>query len=285
MKAMRMSFFRRRKRSHVAALAVALLVFGTLAWTQRSAITGWIGARPFRESLPPAQPVEVFSSPTGQTGAAATLPGIAPPPARTSKTQAVVPPSPAGSMNLAVPFVSQAPFKNWDQPYQDACEEATIIMIERYLRGRPLTPAEMDQEILRMVAFQESRYGFYRDSNAAETARLAEEYYPHLSARVVYDVTSDDIRAALVRGTPVLVLVDGRRLGNPFYTAPGPERHTLVIKGVKGDKFITHDPGTRRGADFVYPISTVMNAMVDYDGGTPGTGKRTMILLTVPSPG
>lgn len=278
---MRMSFFRRRKRSRVAALAVALLVFGTLAWAQRSAITGWIVARPFRESLPKAESKEDFSSPAEHGGDTAVPFGTSTP-AGGSRAPTVAPPSRATGINLAVPFAPQAPFGNWDQPYQDACEEATIIMIERYLRGRPLTPAEMDQEILRMVAFQESRYGFYRDSNAAETARLAEEYYPHLSARVIYDVTADDIRSALARGTPVLLLVDGRRLGNPFYTSPGPERHTLVIKGVKGDKFITHDPGTRRGADFVYPISTVMNAMVDYDGGTPGTGKRTMILLTLP---
>lgn len=153
-------------------------------------------------------------------------------------------------------------------------------MIERYLRGASLTLKEMDAEILRMVRLQEERYGFYRDSNAAETARLAEAFYPHLAARVVYDVTAEDIRSALASGSPVLVLVDGQRLGNPFYTPPGPLRHTLVIKGVKGNAFITNDPGTRRGADFVYPIDRVMGALVDYDGGGPGTGKRSMILLT-----
>jgi hypothetical protein len=157
-------------------------------------------------------------------------------------------------------------------------------MIERYLRQAPLTLQEMDAEILRMVRLQEERYGFYRDSNTAETARVAEAFYPYLSARVVYDITAEDIRAALAAGSPALVLVDGQRLGNPFYQAPGPPRHTLVIKGVRGNSFITNDPGTRRGKDFVYPIERVMGALVDYDGGTQGTGKRSMILFTQRGP-
>lgn len=271
---MRKVFFVRRDWFLWTA-AAAVFVLAAAGWTQRGAFTEWVRVRPFRESLPSARPAEAFLP------SASAIPlGVSTPP-RASPGPKAAAALPATDVNLAVPFAPQAPFRNWDQPYQDACEEAAIIMIERYLRGQSLTLAEMDAEILRMVRFQETRYGFYRDSNAAETARLAQEYSPSLSARVVYDVTADDIRAALAGGTPVLLLVDGRRLGNPFYTAPGPERHTLVVKGVKGEKFITHDPGTRRGADFVYPIATVMDAMVDYDGGTPGTGKRVMLLLSL----
>ena len=31
-------------------------------------------------------------------------------------------------INLDIPFTSQAPSLNWDQPYQDFCEEASILM-------------------------------------------------------------------------------------------------------------------------------------------------------------
>ncbi|TSC71643.1 MAG: Uncharacterized protein G01um101438_986 [Parcubacteria group bacterium Gr01-1014_38] len=263
---------RRRNLLLIAFLALAL---GALVgWTQRASIRGWFLERSFRTALP---------SPQSATEAVLSQEQPSPTPARRA---AFLPVSsahtPAGTAktNLAVPFAPQAPFANWAQPYQDACEEATIIMIDRFFRGASLSLQEMDAEILRMVKFQEERYGFYRDSNAAETARLAEAFYPGLSARVVYDVTADEIRSALARRVPVLVLVDGRKLGNPFYAQPGPERHTLVIKGVLGDKFITNDPGTRRGADFVYPVTTVMNAIEDYDGGSPGTGKPVAILLT-----
>ncbi|TSC63720.1 MAG: Uncharacterized protein G01um1014106_417 [Parcubacteria group bacterium Gr01-1014_106] len=153
-------------------------------------------------------------------------------------------------------------------------------MAERFFRGASLSLQEMDAEILRMVAFQKDRYGFYIDSNAEETARLARDFYPHLTVRVIYNPTVQDVREALGKKIPVVALVNGQKLGNPFYTPPGPDRHALIVKGVTGEKFITNDPGTRRGADFVYPISTVMNALEDYDGGTPGTGKPVILLVT-----
>ncbi|HLD26105.1 MAG TPA: C39 family peptidase [Candidatus Andersenbacteria bacterium] len=193
--------------------------------------------------------------------------------------------SPAGiavdeEINLAVPFAPQAPTGSWEQPYQDACEEAAIIMVDRYLRGQGLTLAEMDTEILRMVDWQNTRYGFYKDSNIVETVRLAEQFYPSLTAEAVYNITAGDIRERLAAGRAVLVLVDGRRLGNPYYTGEGPDKHALVIKGFTGNDFITNDPGTRRGADFVYSEAVLMNALIDYDGGTPGTGKKAMIVVT-----
>lgn len=189
--------------------------------------------------------------------------------------------APQEGINLAVPFAPQAPHANWDQPYQDACEEASIIMIERYLRGVSLSLDEMDAAILDMVEFQNKNYGFFKDSNIAETARLVEDYWPHLSARTVYDITAADIRSELAQGNPVAVLVDGRKLGSPYYTQPGPDKHALVIKGMKDNKFITNDPGTRRGQDFVYSTDTVMNAIVDYDGETKGSGQPAMIVITL----
>jgi hypothetical protein len=131
-----------------------------------------------------------------------------------------------------------------------------------------------------MVAWQEENFGFYKDTNTEETARLAQEFFPHLSAKTVYDISPGDIRREVAAGRPVVVLVDGRILANPFYTAPGPDKHAIVIKGFTGNSFITHDPGTRRGADFVYSEATLMAALVDYDGGKPGTGKRAMIVIS-----
>jgi hypothetical protein len=243
--------FRKTRWIVIATLAVVAL----LLWFGRGALLGRLVERQFHQPVPAAvSPLEV----TRQQTVAATS---------------------GAEVNLAVPFSPQAPFADWEQPYQDACEEAALLMVERSLRGVSLTAAEADAEILRMVDFQRERFGFYKDSNIAETVRLAEAYFPQLSASAVYDITADDIRAQLVAGRPVVVLVDGRRLGNPFYTAPGPDKHALVVKGFLDDSFITNDPGTRRGADFVYAVDTMMAALVDYDGGAPGTGARAMIVI------
>ncbi len=185
----------------------------------------------------------------------------------------------ADNISLAVPFAPQAPHANWGQPYQDACEEAAVIMVEQYLRGAGLTPDEMDQEILKMVAWEDEFFGFSKDTNIAEVKRLVDNYSPTFTASARYDITIDDIKEELLKGNPVIVLANGQLLGNPYYTQPGPEKHALVIKGFTGNEFITNDPGTRRGADFVYSAEKLLNAVIDYDGGTPGTGKKAMIVI------
>src|SRR3989338_6436262 len=38
-------------------------------------------------------------------------------------------------VNLDIPFTSQAPHLNWEQPYQDFCEEASVLMAVQYVRG------------------------------------------------------------------------------------------------------------------------------------------------------
>lgn len=262
-----------QKSIFVGVGVVVSIVAAIVLFTQHASLRAWFAERPYRTTLPSPEPAD--SAVASSTSSASPSPTQK----TTSAPRSSTPPK-AGAVNLSVPFAPQAPFGNWAQPYQDACEEATIIMIERFFRSASLSLQEMDAEILRMVRFQEERYGFFIDSNAAETKRLAEEFYPHLSARVIYNPSVNDIREALTKKIPVLALVNGQKLRNPFYTPPGPDRHAITIKGVTGDKFITNDPGTRRGADFVYPISTVMNALEDYDGGSPGTGKPVILLLT-----
>ena len=226
--------------------------------------------------LPPARPAAEFAPAAGETAAGETpgvflsTPGV--------KEAAV------HGVNIAVPFTPQAPFADWEQPYQDACEEAALLMAQRSLLGETLSAEEARAEILQMVDWQQKKFGFYKDSTIAETVRLAEGYFPQVSAKPVYDITADDIRREVAAGRPVVVLLDGRLVGNPYYTAPGPDKHALVIKGFTGDSFITNDPGTKRGADFVYAADTLMSALIDYDGETPGTGTRAMIVLSLASP-
>lgn len=183
-------------------------------------------------------------------------------------------------VNLAVPFSPQAPHANWDQPYQDACEEATVIMVDHYLTGTSLSADQMDDEILKMVAWENKFFGSAKDTNIAETTQLVNNYYSTLQAKAVYDITVEDIIKELQQGNAVIVLANGQLLDNPYYTQPGPVKHALVIKGFTNGKFITNDPGTRRGADFIYTSQKLYNSIVDYDGNKAGTGKKAMIIIS-----
>lgn len=170
------------------------------------------------------------------------------------------------SYNLAVPFQSQAPHGNWDQPYQDACEEASLIMANAFFAARALSADQMDAEIKNLVAWQMDTFGYYEDTTADEVARTAREYFG-LSATVTTDVTVENIKRQIREGKLVIVPAAGKLLPNPNFRNGGPIYHMLVIRGYTDTHFITNDPGTRLGKEFLYTYSSLINAVHDWPEG------------------
>lgn len=170
-----------------------------------------------------------------------------------------------------VPFTAQAPLNQWgDGRFQDACEEATVLMAMKWVRGEALgTPAEVSREIIAMVNWQKERYGEYRDSSMTDTAKLLRDYFDYDDVEVKQNITLDDIKAVLQEGVVVITPMNGRAMGNPYFTPPGPERHMALIKGYDPAKkqFITNDAGTQHGKDYRYDETMFFNAIRDYSTG------------------
>ncbi len=187
------------------------------------------------------------------------------------------------SVYLPVPFLCQAPHGNWKQPWQDACEEAAVLMAIHYVRNYPLDKESGNQELLGMVGYQEQRWGGHHDLAAQQTARLIKEYYRYDKISVVYDITVEDIKKELAAGNVVITPMAGRLLGNPYYTPPGPAYHYMLFKGYDDERgeFITNDPGTRRGRDYRYKYAVAYNAIHDWTGSkeTIARGKKAMIVV------
>lgn len=189
----------------------------------------------------------------------------------------------SGAMNLAVPFTPQAPHANWALPYQESCEESSLIMVNAWMVGHPpglMSPDEANAQILKMVEWQEDRFGYFEDTNAEETAIIAREYYGYEGTQVLPVASMDDVRAQLEGGKAVILPAAGRKLGNPFFRGQGPLYHMIVVKGVTEDgKFISNDPGTRRGGDFLYDPDVLYEAIGDWNDGDPANGEKLMIVL------
>ncbi len=201
------------------------------------------------------------------------------------------PPSPVApsatlpvSINLAVPFTSQAPYAVWDAFHNDACEEASVLMVTRFWQGKALAgPADVEAELQGMKAYEDQTFGYDQDTSAEQTAKILTDYYHIANVEVRYDITLEDIKREVLGGHPVIVPASGRDLHNPFYKQPGPVYHMLVIKGVTADgKFITNDPGTRRGADFVYGQAALYGAINDWDNVTHKLSGRKAMIVVVP---
>jgi hypothetical protein len=191
------------------------------------------------------------------------------------------------SVNYAVPFTSQAPHSNWDLPYQEACEEASVLMAVSFFSPDSVdisTKDAADAEILSLVDMQTQRYGEYQDTTAEETIRFASQRYEHIQFDLLRNPAVIDIQAALSSGSLVIVPAYGRALGNPNFTGDGPLYHMLVIRGYDADRrtFVTNDPGTRNGEAYIYNENVLMSAMGDWNNGDPQNGDKVVIVVSPP---
>lgn len=187
----------------------------------------------------------------------------------------------ADEINLDISFTSQAPHQNWSEPYQNFCEEASVLMAISYIKGEDISePNLADAKMLAIKSFEEKRFGYHTDTNVAETAIIIKEFYKYPNVVVLKNPSIYDVKKVLSEGKAVIVPVAGRELNNPYFTPPGPLYHMLVIKGyTKDGKFITNDPGTRRGADFIYSPEVLFNAIHDWNGGDVKNGAKVIIVV------
>lgn len=182
------------------------------------------------------------------------------------------------SLNIKMPFYSQAPFANWDLPYQEACEEASILLVSNLYHQKNWSKKEFNQEILKLVDWQVERFGDYLHTDVQQTAGMIEEYLG-LKAKVHQNPSFADIQRIIASGHLIVAPFAGKQLGNPFYSNGGPRYHMMVIKGYDTEKgqIVTHDVGTRRGENYVYSWDVVREALHDWHQSDMNQGAPKLI--------
>jgi len=182
-------------------------------------------------------------------------------------------------INLPVPFTSQAPEANWEQPWQDACEEAAVLMLDAYYKGYGLSVITAKDELLKMVAWEDAK-GWGYSIPMSDIQALATEYVApkDFSFQIVENPSVDAIKQWLANGHPVLVVAYGKALPNPYFSGDGPEYHALIIRGYTEREFITNDPGTKQGENFLYTYDELLSAIHDWNGGDVPAGKAVIMV-------
>ena len=188
-----------------------------------------------------------------------------------------------------VPFVIQAPTGNWDDPvFQNACEEASIIMAMGWVDGvESISPSEAQRRISEMYDFEMRNFGYGFDTDVFDVKRIFEQYLRHSNVSVREDIGVADIKKELQGGKLVIVPAFGQMLANPYYTPPGPVAHMLVITGYDPDdrEFITNDPGTKRGGGYRYDEDVLLRSVWQYPSGQDvppapeGNLKKAMVVV------
>lgn len=186
----------------------------------------------------------------------------------------------APALNLRMAFMVQAPQQNWDEMHGEACEEASSIMLASYYQDEAeITVEEAESRLMNAITYEAETFGYHLDTTSKETARMLREHFEVTGAQAIEIDSIDEIKASLNAGHPVIVPAYGKALGNPNFRNGGPLYHMLVVKGYTDTHFITNDPGTRRGADYVYDFETLWNAIHDWNDGDVPNGKKMMIAV------
>ena len=94
-------------------------------------------------------------------------------------------------------------------------------------------------------------------------------------------VNAAQIKTYLAKGIPVIIPADGKTIPNPNFRNGGPIYHMLLVKGYLADgHWITNDPGTRKGEDFLYTSTGLTNAIRDWNAGDVPNAKPMLLILT-----
>src|SRR5258706_5004727 len=159
---------------------------------------------------------------------------------------------------LPVPFTSEAPLNNWAQR-QHTCEEASIVMVDRYLRGDHsgtlIDPRTADNAINQVTAWKPAQ-----DLTLKQVGEVA-----NINLSWAYKILPSDrlnMKQQLALGRPLIFGVRTHGLGNANY--PGYRTHYeqtgwsvshyLVVTGYNGSgQFILNHPRLTRGPS--YPLS------------------------------
>jgi hypothetical protein len=181
-------------------------------------------------------------------------------------------------MNLDVPFASQAPQRDWSLPWQDACEEAAVLMLDAYYKDYKFSPLFLKDEINKLIDWEQSQE--WGNSIPIENVLiLAQENFKLENLKIIENPTVENIKDYIRCGSPVLAVAYGKDLPNPYFRNGGPVYHALIIRGFTKDSFITNDPGTNTlGENFKYKYTDLLNAVHDWNGGDVPNGKGVVLV-------
>jgi len=190
--------------------------------------------------------------------------------------------------NLQVPFIWEIPDGVWTKPWNGACEEASVMMIDQFYRGRKeenIGRAESKKIMSPLFAIEDKLFGSNADTSATRTLKIIEDY-TNFDGKLKFRPTIDDITAELANGHPVISLHYGYDLNNPRhrFRRGSSSFHMMAITGFDAKKglFYVNDPELKRGLDYPYQYATIMASLRDFNHATNKANGAPVVIFTRP---
>lgn len=190
-----------------------------------------------------------------------------------SKDQAT-PPMPTGSKKalstklpnekiLNCQFYAQAPRWNWRAPFEDYCEEASVILWVNCLNNEEVNIEKFESQLSEIDTWFTDKFWKSKDQTVKQMAQAIKEKYD-LEYEIIDNPSFKDIQTAINSWNLVVAPLAWKMLKNPHYKNGWPNFHALLVVGYKKDKVITNDVWTRSWKNYEFKKDIFMNALHDY---------------------
>ncbi len=189
------------------------------------------------------------------------------------------------TVNLSVPFTPEVPDNKWIAPWNNACEEAAIVMVQEYYQGKEIMDKTEAKNLMNpLFKIENKLFGSNADTDAARTNRLINEY-SSFGSKIVDNPTLEQIKTELVAGRPVITFLYGKDLANPNHRwrTGGSYYHVMTLVGFDDntEEFIANDSGDYyTGLDYRYKYDTILNALHDFDHKIKKANGPARVLFT-----
>jgi hypothetical protein len=183
-------------------------------------------------------------------------------------------------VSLHVAYVAQALDGDWVAPWDEACEEASLLMVEAYYDGQIAIPKKQARGRMQdMFDWEDRAFQKNDDTDAEQTTHLVSQH-TSFHATVIRNPTLGDIKHELSSQRPVIAFVNMYQL----YQEPdlGDSFHVLVITGYddQAQTFHVNDPARKN--QHTYPYAVLLNALHDYNPETKEANGTPTVLFTSP---
>ncbi len=170
---------------------------------------------------------------------------------------------------LDIKFYSQAIRWNFKAPYQDFCEEASILNGYYYLLWTKPNLDNYDKDLWKMKKFEDENFKWwYISTSLQENVELLKAFQwtnQKVFAKIIENPTIEIIKENIAKWNPVVVPTYGKWLNNPYFTWEWPTYHNLLIKWYKDDIFITNEVWISKWDNFEYNQKLLIDNIFNYD--------------------
>ncbi|MCX6730199.1 MAG: C39 family peptidase [Candidatus Portnoybacteria bacterium] len=188
---------------------------------------------------------------------------------------------------LDVPFINEAPDGNFSGNWKNACEEASMTMVEKYYLGEKFVSIKEAMDAMqKLFSYEDRVYGSNADSDAQRTMEIINNNLNY-TATIIENPTIEQIKKQIQKKRPVITLHYGFELHNlniPF-AVYGSYYHQMVVIGYDDatKEFIVHDDGDQKyGANHRYGYDLFMGSLHDFDYSTRKTNLPARVIFTSP---